>query len=86
MRIFTEHYQARIGRITPDGTITEFPVKTKKSSPKSIVAAADGNLWFTDLGNNRLGRITPDLWMQTATGKPVGAEPLLEATARALHR
>ena len=32
----------------------------------------------------RLGAILPDLWMQAATGKPVGAQPLLEATARAL--
>jgi hypothetical protein len=33
---------------------------------------------------SRLGAIDPDLWMQQATGKPVGAQPLLEATARAL--
>jgi hypothetical protein len=31
-----------------------------------------------------LGRLTPDLWMQKATGHPVGAEALLEATAQAL--
>ena len=31
-----------------------------------------------------LGRVTPDLWMQNATGRPVGAEALLEATGRAL--
>jgi hypothetical protein len=30
------------------------------------------------------GSITPDLWMQNATGKPVGADALLEATRRAL--
>ncbi|MBK9797755.1 MAG: hypothetical protein IPP58_14945 [Holophagaceae bacterium] len=30
------------------------------------------------------GRLTPDLWMQRATGKPVGPEALLEATAKAL--
>ena len=30
------------------------------------------------------GRVTPDLWMKNATGAPVGPEPLLEATARAL--
>ncbi|HKE16886.1 MAG TPA: hypothetical protein VKB80_18555 [Kofleriaceae bacterium] len=30
------------------------------------------------------GRVTPDLWMINATGAPVGPEPLLEATARAL--
>jgi hypothetical protein len=32
----------------------------------------------------RMGRITPDLWMENATGHPVGAEALLEATERAL--
>ena len=32
----------------------------------------------------RLGAILPDLWMQQATGKPVGTQPLLDATARAL--
>ena len=31
----------------------------------------------------RFGRETPDLWMQHATGRPVVAEPLLEATAAA---
>ncbi|HSK01144.1 MAG TPA: hypothetical protein VK932_07880, partial [Kofleriaceae bacterium] len=33
---------------------------------------------------SRLGAILPDLWMQAATGKPVTAQPLLDATARAL--
>ncbi|MBV8760936.1 MAG: hypothetical protein JO257_26820 [Deltaproteobacteria bacterium] len=32
----------------------------------------------------RQGQILPDLWMQSATGAPVGAQPLLDATARAL--
>jgi len=32
----------------------------------------------------RVGAILPDLWMQQATGKPVGTQPLLDATARAL--
>ena len=32
----------------------------------------------------KLGRVTPDLWMENATGKPVGAEALLEATKTAL--
>ena len=30
------------------------------------------------------GRVLPDMWMQHATGKPVVAEPMLEATAAAL--
>jgi len=32
----------------------------------------------------KMGRVTPDLWMENATGKPVGPEALLEATGRAL--
>jgi hypothetical protein len=31
-----------------------------------------------------MGRVTPDLWMEHATGHPVSAEALLEATQRAL--
>ena len=34
----------------------------------------------------RLGAILPDLWMQQATGKPVTAQPLLDAAAKALKR
>jgi hypothetical protein len=32
----------------------------------------------------RMGDVTPDLWMEHATGRPVGPEALLEATQRAL--
>jgi hypothetical protein len=32
----------------------------------------------------KMGDVTPDLWMLNATGKPVGAEALLEATKAAL--
>jgi len=32
----------------------------------------------------RMGRISPDLWMERATGHPVGPEALLEATGQAL--
>src|ERR1041385_386130 len=32
----------------------------------------------------KMGRVTPDQWMEHATGKPVGAEALIEATHKAL--
>jgi hypothetical protein len=32
----------------------------------------------------KAGCITPDLWMQNATGSPVNADAMLEATERAL--
>jgi len=34
----------------------------------------------------RMGRVTPDLWMENATGKPVGPQALLAATERALDQ
>ena len=34
----------------------------------------------------KMGRVTPDLWMEHATGKPVGAEALLAATEEALKK
>jgi hypothetical protein len=34
----------------------------------------------------KMGDVTPDLWMENATGKPVGPDALLEATKRALAR
>ena len=50
-----------IGRITPSGQITEFPVPTNNSIPEGIAAGPDGNLWFTETSNvgNKIGRITP---------------------------
>jgi len=32
----------------------------------------------------KMGQVTPDLWMENAAGKPVGPEPLLAATEKAL--
>ena len=36
----------KIGRITPPGVITEFPLPVRRSARK-ITAGPDGNLWFT---------------------------------------
>jgi streptogramin lyase len=56
---FTETFGGnKIGRITTDGAIVEFPVGT--ADPVAIATGADGNLWFTDFANRRIGRITPD--------------------------
>jgi peptidylprolyl isomerase len=50
-------YNNKIGRITPTGTITEFPVPTSKSGPLGISAGPDGNIWFTEINANKIGRI-----------------------------
>jgi virginiamycin B lyase len=43
------------GAITP--TISEYPIAG--SEPEAIAAGPDGNLWFTDAGNKKIGRINP---------------------------
>ncbi|HEY6286015.1 MAG TPA: hypothetical protein VIX20_10165, partial [Ktedonobacteraceae bacterium] len=48
-----------IGRITPTGTITEFPLTNSGKFPNypiGITVGHDGNLWFTE--SSRIGRIT----------------------------
>jgi virginiamycin B lyase len=51
---FTEA-ENRIGRITPDGRVTEFAIRRPA---RRIVAGPDGNLWFTSDGF--VSRMTPD--------------------------
>src|SRR6266568_3577588 len=47
-----------IGRITPSGRFTEFPIPTASSMPEGITAGPDGNLWFTEESAGKIGRIT----------------------------
>jgi streptogramin lyase len=49
-----------IGRITPQGEITEFRAgMVYASSPDGIVAGSDGALWFTDRELKSIGRLVP---------------------------
>ena len=57
---FTESNANRVGRITPDGVITEFRLGTGDKQPYGIVAGADGNLWFTERTNARIGVMATD--------------------------
>lgn len=58
---FCEYSSQKIGRIAPDGLITEFDVHVP---PIGIVAGPDGNLWFAaadlDFGTEgEIGRVSP---------------------------
>jgi streptogramin lyase len=55
---------AAIGRIRPDGQITEFSEGFGfYSQPETIISGADGNLWFTEPGSagsrTSIGSVTP---------------------------
>lgn len=48
----------RIGRITMDGVITEYPLPARTPSPINITVGPDRNIWYTRGG--AVGRVTPD--------------------------
>ena len=56
----------KIGRITPTGTITEFPLPSPDGQPRAIAAGPDGNIWF-GMDNGDIGRITPTGAVTTCT-------------------
>lgn len=74
---FAEFYGDAVGRVTPQGAISEFPVPPQRadyhSQPHTIAAGPDGNLWFPDSGGNKIGRLTPAGAM-TEFALPVHAE------------
>ena len=57
---FTEASGNQIGRITPTGVITEFPIPTAASFPDGIAPGPDGNLWFAELTANKIGKVAVD--------------------------
>lgn len=70
---FVERAAAKVGRMTLDGTFTEYPL-TPGAFPNRIVAGPDGALWFTELRAGKIGRITTDgvLTEYPISGGPVG--------------
>ncbi len=56
---FTEIYGNGVGRITPTGHATVFPLPTANSGPTGITTGPDGNLWVTATCSNRIERMTP---------------------------
>jgi virginiamycin B lyase len=47
-----------LGASALDAQITEFPVPTANSRPYTIVAGADGKMWFTESNGNKIASIT----------------------------
>src|SRR5215831_17112674 len=73
---FTERTANKIGRLTPAGVFTEFPLPVNgqglSSQPTVILHGPDGALWFTMSAASRVGRITTDgvtTFFPTPTGQ-----------------
>jgi len=74
---FTEEQANKIGKITTDGTITEFPLPTPGTfGPEGITAGPDGNVWFTERSANQIGRITPSGIITEFGGLSPGSGPI----------
>jgi streptogramin lyase len=49
---------AKIGRISLDGTITEYSANLDSNAdPTGIAAGPDGNMWFAETGTDKMGRV-----------------------------
>lgn len=70
---FAERDGNKIGRITPEGVISEYSL-ANASSPRGIAAGSDGNIWFTLYGSGKIGRISP-AGVITEFDIPVSADP-----------
>src|SRR5260221_14225385 len=57
---FTENFTGKIGRITTNGTITDFPLPSTNCQPFDIIVGPDNALWFSEFASNKIGRITTD--------------------------
>jgi streptogramin lyase len=76
---FTEPQGHSIGRITPAGQITEFPLPGA-ANPQGLARGPDGNLWFTawgGAGGGMVGHISPSgtirlFGLPGRTAEPIG--------------
>ena len=66
--------------------LPDYPVGAMIARQVEQQIARSGNLGAEFERMTRQGRLTPDLWMQKATGAPVGPAALIEAAERALEQ
>lgn len=58
--------------------ITEFPLNTALPTPQGVTTGPDGNIWYTDPGSNKVGRLDPatnvvtEFTLPTAGSNPIG--------------
>jgi virginiamycin B lyase len=74
---------ADIGKITPDGQITNYPLppSTQSRGLASITAGPDGKLWFTETFVNTIGNITTDGTITEIPNVLAGGHTPIEITA-----
>jgi streptogramin lyase len=81
---FTEFFSGRIGRITPQGLVSEFQLlpetgqATFAGSGLFSIAADAGYLWVTDVNNDSVYRILPGECSTPRAGTPGGCDNVVD--------
>jgi hypothetical protein len=71
---FTEEVGNRLGRITPQGVVTEFPVGSGGNfGVTEIAAGPTGDLWYTGSSTNVIGRVSLDPLVSTGAASAIGS-------------
>jgi streptogramin lyase len=71
---FTERDADKIGRVKPNGQITEFQLPAGRE-PNGITAGPDGAVWFAETGADRIGRLTPNGNLHEFRTRVTGSAP-----------
>jgi len=85
---FTESTHDAIGKITPDGTVTDYPLHAhdEQSGPYGIALGADGALWFTERFADKIGRLDPttgniqEFYVLSSQSQPWGITAMPDGT------
>jgi virginiamycin B lyase len=74
---FSEFTANAIGRISPTGIVTSYPLPTANARPQGITAGPDGAMWFAECAVGQIGRIpvnaTPGSGAQIKEYGPLGS-------------
>jgi virginiamycin B lyase len=57
-QLWAVYRQGKVVSMSLSGKFTAFPIPTAKAGPWSLTPGPDGNLWFTELGGNKIGKVT----------------------------
>ncbi|HYK54707.1 MAG TPA: hypothetical protein VEV38_14390, partial [Candidatus Eremiobacteraceae bacterium] len=98
---FAEADTGAIGRVTPQGVVTEYGIPGSGTTALFVAGGPDGNLWFTDggfdpnisgVGTNQIGRVKIGLVPSISTLRTFKATmktqrlPLLNKQGEIIHR
>jgi len=75
--VFYSDNSAHLGRITPSGAVSLYPLPTPTGGGWGITTGSDGNLWFTETDASKIGTMSTSPLTPPA---PVGASGASSAT------